>query len=74
MSALQTSIEKFKQTAKGLGKNKLPDNHYLGYPTIEREIYTLISRFETNSDYQFAQQLLEFMTNRKSINKKSEEK
>ena len=71
-TALQTSIEKFKQTAKGLGKNKLPDNHYLGYPTIEREIYTLISRFETNSDYQFAQQLLEFMTNRKSINKKSE--
>lgn len=72
--AFQKSVEKFEKTEDELSANKLPKNHYLGYPTREREIHTLFSRFETNSEYQFEQQLFEFMTNRKNliINKREE--
>ena len=55
--AFQKSVEKFEKTEDELSANKLPKNHYLGYPTREREIHTLFSRFETNSEYQFEQQL-----------------
>ena len=36
----------------------------MGYPTYEREVHTLFSRFETALEYQFEQQLLEFITNK----------
>ena len=73
--AFQKSVEKFEKAEDELSANKLPKNHYLGYPTREREIHTLFSRFETNSEYQFEQQLFEFMTNRKNlIINKGEEK
>ena len=65
--AFQKSVEDFERTEDELSANKLPKNHYLGYPTREREIHTLFSRFETNSEYQFEQQLFEFMTNRKNL-------
>lgn len=67
-------VWKVRKTEDELSANKLPKNHYLGYPTREREIHTLFSRFETNSEYQFEQQLFEFMTNRKNliINKREE--
>lgn len=73
--AYKKSIEDFDKAGDDIASNKLPRNHYLGYPTREREIHTLISRFETNSEYQFEQQLFEFMTNRKNlILNKGEEK
>lgn len=73
--AFQKSVEEFEKIEDEVSANKLPKNHYLGYPTREREIHTLFSRFETNSEYQFEQQLFEFMTNRKNlIINKGEEK
>lgn len=73
--AFQKSVEEFEKTEDKLSANKLSKNHYLGYPTREREIHTLFSRFETSSEYQFEQQLFEFMTNRKNlIINKGEEK
>lgn len=72
--SLQKSKEAFDRINEDLSGNKLPKNHYLGYPSRDREIHTLISRFETTSEYQFKQQLTEFMTNRKNlIIKKGEE-
>lgn len=65
--AFQKSVETFEENTEAISANKLPKNHYLGYPTREREIHTLISRFELSSEYQFEQQLLEFMTNRKNL-------
>jgi len=65
--AFLKSVAKFEKMEDDLAANKLPKNHYLGYPTKEREIHTLFSRFEISSEYQFEQQLLEFMTNRKNI-------
>lgn len=65
--SFQKSVEEFEKIEDDVSANKLPKNHYLGYPTREREIHTLFSRFETNSEYQFEQQLFEFMTNRKNL-------
>lgn len=65
--SLKKSVEEFEKSVDELSEKKLPKNHYMGYPTREREIHTLFSRFETSSEYQFEQQLLEFMTNRKNL-------
>ena len=65
--SLQKSREKFKEEEKEIVANTATTNHYLGYPTLEREIHTLFSRFETTSEYQFEQQINEFMTNRKNL-------
>ena len=42
-------------------------NTYLGLPTLEREIHTFFSRFETNAERQFETQIKNFITNRKNI-------
>jgi hypothetical protein len=65
--SLEKSREKFKQESKNVGNNTSETQQYLGYPTLEREIHTLFSRFEINSEYQFEQQMLDFMTNRKNL-------
>lgn len=66
-NALAKSKELFAEASKKAANNSLDKNLLLGYPTLEREIHTLFSRFETASEYQFEQQLLEFMTNRKNL-------
>lgn len=65
--AYSKSIEEFDKSRDEIATNNLSRNHYLGYPTREREIHTLISRFEINSEYQYEQQLYDFMTNRKNM-------
>lgn len=65
--SLRQSREKFDAEAKSISTNTSTYGLYLGYPTLEREIHTLFSRFETTSEYQFEQQLNEFMTNRKNL-------
>lgn len=65
--SLARSRERFLQDNENVANNTSTVNHYLGYPTLEREIHTLLSRFETTSEFQFEQQLLEFMTNRKNL-------
>ncbi len=61
------SQERFEAEEREVSSNTASTNHYLGYPTLEREIHTLFSRFETTSEYQFEQQINEFMTNRKNL-------
>ncbi len=65
--SLQANRDRFDEEAKSIGSNVNVSNSYMGYPTLEREIHTLFSRFETNSEYQYEQQLNEFITNRKNI-------
>ena len=65
--SLKQSREQFEAEEKEIAANAATTNHYLGYPTLEREIHTLFSRFETTSEYQFEQQINEFMTNRKNL-------
>lgn len=40
---------------------------YMGYPTLEGEIHTLLSRFENSSERLFEGQLMDFITNRKNL-------
>lgn len=68
--ALQKSRDRFEQAQNDIRDNKEVKNMYLGWPTLEREIHTLFSRFETTSEYQFEQQINEFITNRKNISVK----
>ena len=64
--SLKQSRKLFEAEEKKVSANTATTNYYLGYPTLEREIHTLFSRFETTSEYQFEQQINEFMTNRKN--------
>lgn len=72
--SLQKSRDKFEKEIKEIGKNKSSKNLFLGYPTLEREIHTLISRFETPSEILFEQQMNDFMTNRKNLKFNHDEK
>lgn len=65
--SLQKSRQRFEEEEKAVANNTASKNHFLGYPTLEREIHTLLSRFETTSEFQFEQQMNEFMTNRKNL-------
>lgn len=47
---------------------------YLGYPTLEGEIHTLLSRFEKSSERLFENQLMDFITNRKNLSFKNGDK
>ena len=67
VESLEKSREKFNQECKDVANNTSDKQQFLGYPTLEREIHTLFSRFEINSEYQFEQQMLEFITNRKNL-------
>lgn len=66
-NSFKRSVDRFKAEVKEVASNTAGSNHYLGYPTLEREIHTLFSRFETDSEYQYEQQMIEFATNRKNI-------
>ena len=67
LEALQQSREKFENEERAIAANTGKKYHYLGYPSLEREIHTLLSRFEKISETQFIQQMHEFITNRKNI-------
>ncbi len=71
-ASLKNSREKFNQEIGAIANNISTQNNYLAYPTLEREIHTLFSRFETSSEFQFEQQMSEFMTNRKNLRMESE--
>lgn len=42
-------------------------DQYMGWPTVESEIHTLMARFETVSEKFFEQQLVDYYTNRKNL-------
>ena len=49
-------------------KNETDDREqYLGWPTVEGEIYSFLARFEVVSEKFFEQQLLDYYTNRKNL-------
>lgn len=62
--ALEGSRNKFDEEIRQL--NSTGEKTFLGYPTLEREIHTFFSRFESASEFHFEQQQTEFMTNRKN--------
>lgn len=66
-TSLKNRRDKFNQEEKEISKGKSSKNHYLGYPTLDGEIHTLFSRFETTSEYLYEQQLNDFITNRKNL-------
>lgn len=72
--ALGNSRERFNAEIKNIAHNTASKVNYFGYPTLEREIHTFFSRFETASEYQFEQQQYEFMTNRKNQIETKDEK
>ena len=65
--ALEKSREQFQEEINKIGSNNVAERNFLGYPTLEREIHTFFSRFETASEFHFEQQQTEFMTNRKNL-------
>lgn len=71
--ALETSRAKFDDEIANI-RNNGGGQSYIGYPTLEREIHTCFSRFESASEYHFEQQQLEFMTNRKNFIETKDEK
>lgn len=64
---LNENIKKFEEEDRAIANNEKKPHQYLGYPTLEREIHTLFSRFETTSEWFFEQQLYDYMTNRKNM-------
>lgn len=66
-NALEHSKKRFDEEVQKISNNSSDKNIYLGYPTLEREIHTLFSRFETPSEFQFEEQINDYMTNRKNI-------
>ena len=72
--ALESSRKKFEEEIKELKNNATGEYSFLGYPTLEREIHTFFSRFESASEFHFEQQQTEFMTNRKNLITTKDEK
>lgn len=64
--ALKDSRQRYDEEIQKI-RQKSSDTSFMGYPTYDREVHTLFSRFETALEYQFEQQLLEFITNRKNV-------
>ncbi len=64
--AYDKSKNKFEEEIAKIRSNSSEKNHFLGYPTLEREIHTFFSRFETTSERLFEQQMNAFITNRKN--------
>ncbi len=62
--ALQRSRKEFNKQTETQPANGQNYRNYLGYPTLQRELHTLMSRFETSSEQLFEQQIEDFMTNR----------
>lgn len=67
VEALEKSKKKFDEEIEETRRNASGERSYLGYPTLEREIHTFFSRFESASEFHFEQQQTEFMTNRKNF-------
>lgn len=65
--AYENSIKEFEKEDRDTANNVKTSHQYLGYPTMEREIHTLFSRFESSSERMFEQQLNEYITNRKNM-------
>lgn len=56
-------------------RNETDDREqYLGWPTVEGEIHSLLARFEVVSEKFFEQQLLDYYTNRKNLTVKMDGK
>ena len=70
--ALDESRRKYNEEVQKVRQQKGAD-YFMGYPTNEREVHTLFSRFETALEFQFEQQLLEYITNRKNVVKTKDE-
>ena len=64
----QKSKDRFKQLSIAANSNQNIDpKDLMAYPTLDREIHTLFSRFAISSRSQYEQQLVDFITNRKNL-------
>lgn len=59
-----------RRRAEFANNNTEDGKQYMGYPTLEGEIHTLLSRFEISSERLFEGQLMDFITNRKNLSLK----
>lgn len=66
---LKVSKEQYEEDLAKKGSNTSEKKYYLGYPTKEREVHTLFSRFSVAKPVEdsLKAQLLDFITNRKNI-------
>ncbi len=65
---LSGCVRKAFQKRQDAFRNETDDREqYLGWPTVEGEIHSLLARFEVVSEKFFEQQLLDYYTNRKNL-------
>lgn len=67
LASLNESCRKFDAAIKSTANDVTTPAYYMGYPTLEREIYTLFSRFTLYDQKEFENQLKSFITNRKNL-------
>lgn len=72
---LSGCVRKAFQKRQDAFRNETDDREqYLGWPTVEGEIHSLLARFEVVSEKFFEQQLLDYYTNRKNLTVKMDGK
>lgn len=71
---LEQQREEVKRRRDEIANNINQKDTYLGDPTLESTIHTLLSRFERSDENLFKQQLQNFITNRKNVSLKIEDK
>lgn len=64
--ALKVSRKRFDEEISTIKSSGKSSENYFGYPTIEREIHTLVSRFEIRFENEVKVQLKEYLENQTS--------
>lgn len=64
--ALKVSRKRFDEEISAIKSSGKSSENYFGYPTIEREIHTLVSRFEIRFENEVKAQLKEYLENQTS--------
>lgn len=66
-NALERNKKIFNAESKNIANNRSSKKNPLSRPSLEREIHTLFSRFETASESNFEKQMHKFITTRKNL-------
>lgn len=61
------TVKTYKKSKEAFYDDVKDKDKYLGFPTLDGEIHTLLSRFETSSEKMIEEQLMDFITNRKNL-------
>ncbi len=67
MDSLKKNREAFHEDIKEQKEGTSISNTYMGYPSLDTEIHSLFSRFETTGEGLYEHQLNDFITNRKNL-------